>query len=239
MCFSEKFVAVLGLLCYTVKWGDIVTIGEQIRERRKIAGLTQKELGERAGIAEPTIRRYELGRLNPKIETVAKIAKALDVPTTVFYPDNDPAVDIIIREGNALEALAVSVKMTEIKEKLNGNKPTSESRETLLSEKIPYFSKMYIVPETLLKADAPGFIDEYWERMTQKSSMSTLSMQQRRMIEVMSTLNSTGQQTAVARVEELAQIPKYQNKAPASGQSMEAAEPDSAQPSPEDTSPAE
>ena len=98
---------------------------------------------------------------------------------------------------------------------------------------------MYIVPETLLKADAPGFIDEYWERMTQKSSMSTLSMQQRRMIEVMSTLNSTGQQTAVARVEELAQIPKYQNKAPASGQSMEAAEPDSAQPSPEDTSPAE
>lgn len=85
MRFSEKFVAVLGLLCYTVKWGDIVTIGEQIRERRKIAGLTQKELGERAGIAEPTIRRYELGKLNPKIETVAKIAKALDVPTTVFF----------------------------------------------------------------------------------------------------------------------------------------------------------
>ena len=48
------------------------TIGEQIRELRKERGLTQKELGERSGIAEPTIRRYELGKLNPKFETVQK-----------------------------------------------------------------------------------------------------------------------------------------------------------------------
>ena len=230
MRFSEKFVAVLGLLCYTVKWGDIVTIGEQIRERRKIAGLTQKELGERAGIAEPTIRRYELGKLNPKIETVAKIAKALDVPTTVFFPDNDPAVDIIIREGNALQALALSVKMAEIKEKLNGNKPTPESREKLLSEKIPYFSKMYIVPEALLKSDAPGFIDEYWENMTKQSSISKLSVLQRQMLELTDALNPAGQRTAVARVEELTQIPKYKKKA---------AESDSTQTIPEDTSPAD
>ena len=55
------------------------TIGEKIREIRKARGLTQKELGEKAGIAEPTIRRYELGKLNPKIETVKKIADALGV----------------------------------------------------------------------------------------------------------------------------------------------------------------
>ena len=227
-----------------VKKGDVMQIdkqdmGSRIKQARLDAKMTQKQLAEKCGMADSAIRKYESGRIVPKIETVAKIAKALDVPTTVFYPDNDPAVDIIIREGNALEALAVSVKMTEIKEKLNGNRPTSESRETLLSEKIPYFSKMYIVPETLLKADAPGFIDEYWESVTRKSSTSTLSVQQRRMIEVMGTLNSVGQQTAVARVEELAQIPKYQNKAPIDSQSMEAAEPDSAQPAPEDTSPAE
>lgn len=55
------------------------TIGERIRELRNDRGMTQKELGERAGIAEPTIRRYELGKLNPKFETVQKIAKALGV----------------------------------------------------------------------------------------------------------------------------------------------------------------
>ena len=51
------------------------TIGAKIRELRKARGLTQKELGERAGIAEPTIRRYELGKLNPKFETVQKQPK--------------------------------------------------------------------------------------------------------------------------------------------------------------------
>lgn len=61
------------------------TIGEKIREIRKARGLTQKELGEKAGIAEPTIRRYELGKLNPKIETVKKIADALGVDMNALY----------------------------------------------------------------------------------------------------------------------------------------------------------
>lgn len=56
-----------------------MTTGELIRKCRKEAGLTQKELGERAGIAEPTIRKYESNRLNPKIETLQKIADALNV----------------------------------------------------------------------------------------------------------------------------------------------------------------
>lgn len=58
-----------------------MTIGERIRSVRKAQNLTQKQLGELAGIAEPTIRRYELGKLNPKYETVEKIAAALKVST--------------------------------------------------------------------------------------------------------------------------------------------------------------
>lgn len=61
-----------------------MTIGERIRAARKKAGFTQKQLGELAKIAEPTIRKYELGKLNPKIETIQKIANALDVPVTEF-----------------------------------------------------------------------------------------------------------------------------------------------------------
>ena len=56
-----------------------MTTGELIRYHRKRVGLTQKQLGERAGIAEPTIRRYELGKLKPKYETIEKIAHALCV----------------------------------------------------------------------------------------------------------------------------------------------------------------
>lgn len=57
-----------------------MTVGERIRAERIRQQLTQKELGEKCGIAEPTIRRYELGGLNPKLSTIERIAMALGVP---------------------------------------------------------------------------------------------------------------------------------------------------------------
>lgn len=56
-----------------------MTTGERIREIRKSMGLTQKQLGNKVGIAEQTIGQYERGTLNPKIETLVRIAAALDV----------------------------------------------------------------------------------------------------------------------------------------------------------------
>lgn len=56
-----------------------MTIGENIKHFRKEKGLTQKQLGELCGIAEPNIRKYELGKQNPKRETIEKIAEALKV----------------------------------------------------------------------------------------------------------------------------------------------------------------
>ena len=56
-----------------------MTVGEKIRKIRKEKGLTQKQLGKLCGIYEANIRKYELGKQNPKIETVAKIAAALKV----------------------------------------------------------------------------------------------------------------------------------------------------------------
>lgn len=61
--------------------------GELIRNIRIKKGLTQKQLGERAKIAEPTIRRYELGKLNPKYETIQKIAAALGVKPLELFPE--------------------------------------------------------------------------------------------------------------------------------------------------------
>lgn len=55
-----------------------MSVGENIRKLRQEKGMTQKELGEKCGIADSAIRRYELGGANPKMETLHKIAKALD-----------------------------------------------------------------------------------------------------------------------------------------------------------------
>ena len=67
------------------------TVGDRIRRVRQERNLTQKELGERTGIAEPTIRRYELGKLNPKYETLEKIANALDCNAQFLY-DGTPKI---------------------------------------------------------------------------------------------------------------------------------------------------
>lgn len=65
-----------------------MTTNEKIKKIRKERGLTQKQLGELCGIAESTIRRYELGDLNPKLDTIKKIAYALNVTISELFPDN-------------------------------------------------------------------------------------------------------------------------------------------------------
>lgn len=56
-----------------------MTIGEKIRQQRKNAGLTQKKLGELSGTSETTIKQYELGKRQPRIEQLQKIADALQI----------------------------------------------------------------------------------------------------------------------------------------------------------------
>lgn len=57
-----------------------MTTGELIREHRKRMGLTQKRLGELSGTSESTIKQYELGKRQPRIEQLKKIANVFNVP---------------------------------------------------------------------------------------------------------------------------------------------------------------
>jgi DNA-binding XRE family transcriptional regulator len=57
-------------------------LGARLRELRKAAGLTQAELARRTGIHRPNIARVEAGRHTPSLETLARLAAAIGVPTT-------------------------------------------------------------------------------------------------------------------------------------------------------------
>ena len=56
-----------------------VTTGQRIKAARKRAGLTQKELGAKLGVAYQTLAQWENYLRNPKIETIQRIADALGV----------------------------------------------------------------------------------------------------------------------------------------------------------------
>lgn len=56
-----------------------MTTGQRIKEARKKAGLTQKELGQRLGVTYQTLAQWENDHRNPKPETLERIAEALGV----------------------------------------------------------------------------------------------------------------------------------------------------------------
>lgn len=86
----------------------------KIQALRKKSGLSQAELAKRAGISEISIRKYESGERCPKIETMSKIAEALQVPLYDLYDDiekvhfnpNVPPVGMI-RIGNGDNTMLV------------------------------------------------------------------------------------------------------------------------------------
>lgn len=77
-----------------------MTIGEKIKCFRKEAGLTQKKLGEISGTSETTIKQYELGKRQPRIEQLEKIADALNLHILDLLDDRG-AFDLYSKYDNA------------------------------------------------------------------------------------------------------------------------------------------
>ena len=64
-----------------------VTIQRTVKQYRKELGLTQSELGKRAGISQPNITRFESGNYNPSLEFLVKIAGAMGKKVKVTLED--------------------------------------------------------------------------------------------------------------------------------------------------------
>ncbi|WP_456088610.1 helix-turn-helix domain-containing protein [Parabacteroides sp.] len=60
-----------------------VSIGEQIRLRRKELMITQPDLADIAGISINTLYKIERGQANPTIEVLGKILDVLGLEITV------------------------------------------------------------------------------------------------------------------------------------------------------------
>jgi transcriptional regulator with XRE-family HTH domain len=64
------------------KQGDTaarVDFPARLRQSRRGNGLTQEQLGERAGVSKVSISLYESGRRTPDMQTLQRIADALQV----------------------------------------------------------------------------------------------------------------------------------------------------------------
>ena len=73
----------------------------RLKQARKHVGLSQKELGIRAGldpnVASPRINQYERGTHEPKQETAERLAQALGIPAAFLYTNDDLLAKLLLR----------------------------------------------------------------------------------------------------------------------------------------------
>jgi transcriptional regulator with XRE-family HTH domain len=66
-------------------------IGDRLRELREEKKLSQGDLMNRTGLARSYISRVENGHTTPSLETMEKLAHALEIPLyAIFYDGEDP-----------------------------------------------------------------------------------------------------------------------------------------------------
>ena len=79
----------------------------RIKELRQKNNLTLKELGQKIGMANNTLSRYETGKREPKLETWNKLAEYFNVPTSYLMglSDDDKTVIKKISSEDLLQEL--------------------------------------------------------------------------------------------------------------------------------------
>ncbi len=66
-----------------------VHVGQRVRQRRWMLGMTQQQLCDRVGIKFQQIRKYETGTNRISASLIRHIAAALEVPVTFFFEGLD------------------------------------------------------------------------------------------------------------------------------------------------------
>jgi HTH-type transcriptional regulator/antitoxin HipB len=65
-------------------------LGEAVREQRTACGLSQDELGRRAGMTQSAVARFEAGGTVPTIPVLERLARALDLDLRVEFVPHPP-----------------------------------------------------------------------------------------------------------------------------------------------------
>ncbi len=127
-------------------------VGYLIRNFRIAADMTQKELADKCGLNESTIRNYELGNRYPDAATLLNIANNLNVS---FYALSDPDV------ANMFSALHVLFDI----EWAYGLRPTMKDGELIFKfeERLPSSG-----PRPQEDLDTFRKMVEYWARLRDK-----------------------------------------------------------------------
>ena len=76
-------------------------IGAQVRRIRRTSGATLAEMAVRTGISKPMLSKIENAQTSCSLTTLARLAKALDVPVTSFFRGADTPREAVYTPAGA------------------------------------------------------------------------------------------------------------------------------------------
>lgn len=77
-----------------------VSIGANVRKLRNIKQMTLKQVAERSGTSVALLSQVERGRVNPSVNTLRKLADALDVSIGYFFDDGNDHHTFVVRKAD-------------------------------------------------------------------------------------------------------------------------------------------
>jgi len=217
-----------------------MTFGERIKKARKSEGWTQERLAKEVDSAVITIRQYELGSRQPKIEQLQAISAALEVPINYFlYGIITPTIGEIMQAQMRKLRISVSelAKRTGIsKERILQilDNPyllvTCEERNqienalNIRTDQLPFASDLISVDLGLLALNikkkynipveyASSIVDDALEAFLGELNTPEGAQIERSLLK----LNKKGKQVAIEQVKELTKIREYTTDDPEPG----------------------
>lgn len=164
-----------------------MAVGKRMRERREALGLSRAVLAEQSGVSESAIKQYEKETRRPQAEQLSKIASALGVSLSYFYSDVSEQME---REVAAFDAVLALLR-----------------DQYTCAEKV----------EDGIEDECGGLETVEWNigKGLEQFTLDDTEVQQltdniKPILANLCKLNTTGQNVAVERVEELTKIPDYQ-----------------------------
>lgn len=154
-----------------------MSISENIRMYRKAAGLTQKMLAAKCGMAEITIRQYESGKREPRSRQLTQIADALNISadslilgSIIEYTARSGTDAGYIRRMNAWKDTGMMLEITpDIRDILHQSKEARQLFQRLLK----YTTNLQAEKDVLLlltdEHDIRNAVDRCFENTALKS----------------------------------------------------------------------
>lgn len=77
-------------------------VAEQIRHLRNQAGLSIRALAEKAGLSANAVSLIERGENSPTVTTLRRLADALEVPITAFFPVQGEESTVFVKRNQGV-----------------------------------------------------------------------------------------------------------------------------------------